>query len=120
MDRTTSRATRRGPRGAASSPWRPAWARPSRTSSCPTACRPRRVVAHLPGSSAALSRVTVTIERADAAEADELAPVLTALCRRAKAHWGYPADLLARWADDLRIEPADIVAGCGPRGPDAG
>jgi GNAT superfamily N-acetyltransferase len=54
--------------------------------------------------------VTVTIERADEVEADLLAPVLTALCRRSKAHWGYPPDLLARWADDLHISPADIVA----------
>ena len=35
--------------------------------------------------------------------------MLTALCRRSKASWGYPPDLLERWADDLRIEPADIV-----------
>ncbi len=39
-----------------------------------------------------------------------MAPVLTALCRRAKAYWGYPEGLLERWADDLHIEPSDIVA----------
>ncbi len=38
-----------------------------------------------------------------------MAPVLTALCRRSKAHWGYPPELLARWADDLVIEPIDIL-----------
>ena len=54
--------------------------------------------------------MTVTIERPDADEADRLAPILTALCRRAKASWGYPPELLARWADDLRIDAADIVA----------
>jgi len=66
--------------------------------------------------------VTVTIERAGGDEADELAPVLTALCRRAKAHWGYAPALLVRWADDLRIEPADIVtdAVLVARSPDGG
>jgi GNAT superfamily N-acetyltransferase len=54
--------------------------------------------------------VTISIERARADEAVVLAPVLTALCRRSKAHWGYPPDLLARWADDLQIEPAEIAA----------
>ena len=54
--------------------------------------------------------MTVRITRASADEAETLAPVLTALCRRAKAHWGYPAELLARWANDLRIDAADIVA----------
>jgi GNAT superfamily N-acetyltransferase len=54
--------------------------------------------------------VTVTIDRAEQDEADALAPVLTALCRRSKAHWGYPPDLLARWADDLHIDSADILA----------
>lgn len=50
------------------------------------------------------------MRRAHESEADDLAPVLTALCRRSKASWGYPPGLLARWADDLRIEPGDIVA----------
>jgi len=52
--------------------------------------------------------VTCSIARAAAHEAADLAPVLTALCRRSKASWGYPAELLARWVDDLRIEPVDI------------
>jgi GNAT superfamily N-acetyltransferase len=53
--------------------------------------------------------MTIVVRRAEPAEADALAPVLTALCRRSKAHWGYPPELLVRWADDLRIEPADII-----------
>lgn len=53
--------------------------------------------------------MTVAIRRAEPTEADELAPVLTALCRRSKASWGYPTELLARWADDLRIDPDDIT-----------
>lgn len=52
--------------------------------------------------------MTIAIERASIQEAVELAPVLTSLCRRSKASWGYPPELLARWADDLRIEPTDI------------
>jgi GNAT superfamily N-acetyltransferase len=51
----------------------------------------------------------ITVHRAEASEADTLAPILSALCRRSKAHWGYEPALLARWADDLRIEPADII-----------
>jgi GNAT superfamily N-acetyltransferase len=35
--------------------------------------------------------------------------VLTALCRRSKASWGYVPEVLARWTDDLRIEPVDIL-----------
>jgi ribosomal protein S18 acetylase RimI-like enzyme len=53
--------------------------------------------------------MTVSVRRADPAEAAGLAPVLTALCRRSKASWGYPPELLDRWANDLRIEPGDIV-----------
>jgi GNAT superfamily N-acetyltransferase len=37
------------------------------------------------------------------------AEALTALCRRAKAHWGYPAEWLALWAEDLRVT-ADYAA----------
>jgi GNAT superfamily N-acetyltransferase len=37
-----------------------------------------------------------------------LAPVLTELCRRSKAHWGYEPDLLHRWAGDLAITAQDI------------
>ncbi len=32
----------------------------------------------------------------------------TELARLAKAHWGYPAEWLARWRDDLRITAEDI------------
>jgi ribosomal protein S18 acetylase RimI-like enzyme len=53
--------------------------------------------------------VSVSIRRAGESEATSLAPLLTALCRRSKASWGYPPELMARWADDLRIEPDDIV-----------
>jgi len=42
-----------------------------------------------------------------AARADEHA-ALTALARRAKAHWGYPADALARWHDALTVTRASI------------
>lgn len=43
------------------------------------------------------------IRRAQRGESD----VLTALARRAKAHWGYPPDLLALFAGDLVLrEPA--------------
>jgi len=51
----------------------------------------------------------ITIRPAEPLEADDLAPRLTALCRRSKAHWGYPPELLDRWAADLRIDTADIV-----------
>lgn len=54
------------------------------------------------------ARRPLRIRRARLEEADTLAPRLTELCRRSKAHWGYPQELLERWADDLRIEPADI------------
>lgn len=53
--------------------------------------------------------MTTTIRRVDAAEAADLAPLLTELCRRSKASWGYPPELLERWANDLRIETDDIV-----------
>ena len=42
-----------------------------------------------------------------AARADEHA-ALTALARRAKAHWGYSADALARWHDALTVTRASI------------
>lgn len=48
------------------------------------------------------------IRRAPADEAHTLAPVLTDLCRRSKAHWGYDPELLRRWSDDLAITPEDI------------
>lgn len=48
------------------------------------------------------------IRRARADEAEALAPVLTDLCRRSKAHWGYEPGLLGRWLDDLSIRPEDI------------
>lgn len=47
----------------------------------------------------------MTIRRARPAEAE----ALTRLARRSKAHWGYPPDLMARFADDLVIG-ADAVA----------
>lgn len=37
-----------------------------------------------------------------------LAPMLTELCRRSKAHWGYEPELLERWASDLAITAHDI------------
>jgi N-acetylglutamate synthase-like GNAT family acetyltransferase len=40
----------------------------------------------------------------------EDAPALTALARRAKAHWGYAEVLLEAWRDDLRFTPASIAA----------
>ncbi len=49
------------------------------------------------------------VRRAGADEAEALAPLLTDLCRRSKAHWGYEPRLLARWADDLRVTPEDIA-----------
>jgi GNAT superfamily N-acetyltransferase len=51
------------------------------------------------------------IRRARADEAPDLAPVLTDLCRRSKAHWGYDTLLLSRWQDDLRISVEDIDRG---------
>jgi GNAT superfamily N-acetyltransferase len=48
------------------------------------------------------------IRRARPDEAAVLAPLLTDLCRRSKAHWGYDPALLGRWADDLAITPDDI------------
>jgi ribosomal protein S18 acetylase RimI-like enzyme len=44
-----------------------------------------------------------------AAQADEHAE-LTALAQRAKAHWGYPANALARWRDELTVTRASIVS----------
>jgi hypothetical protein len=49
------------------------------------------------------------IRRARADESDALAPLLTDLCRRSKAHWGYDPDLLERWASDLAVTPQDIA-----------
>jgi GNAT superfamily N-acetyltransferase len=37
------------------------------------------------------------------------APRLTELARRAKAHWGYPADWLAAWEPELTIEPGYLT-----------
>ena len=34
---------------------------------------------------------------------------LTAIARAAKAHWGYPSDLLDLWGEDLTITPAFIT-----------
>jgi GNAT superfamily N-acetyltransferase len=48
------------------------------------------------------------IRRARAEEGPTLAPLLTGLCRRSKAHWGYDPELLDRWASDLAISAADI------------
>ncbi len=45
------------------------------------------------------------IRRARPDEAD----ALTVLCLRAKAHWGYPAEQLARWHDALTVR-ADVLA----------
>ncbi|TQM13647.1 GNAT family N-acetyltransferase [Pseudonocardia kunmingensis] len=44
------------------------------------------------------------------AEPDE-AEALTGLTRRSKAHWGYPREMLDRWADVLSISPAAIRDG---------
>ncbi len=52
------------------------------------------------------SLTPLVIRRAEAREAD----ALTALCRAAKRHWGYPAEWLAAWTDELRITPAVIAA----------
>ena len=38
------------------------------------------------------------------------ADTLTALAHRAKAHWGYPPEWMARWRDELTIGPDDIRA----------
>jgi len=38
------------------------------------------------------------------------APALSALARRAKAHWGYPEALLRMWRDELTFTPATIAA----------
>lgn len=48
-----------------------------------------------------------------AAQTDE-AEALTALCRAAKRHWGYPAAWMEVWADDLRLT-VDYLA-CEPVG----
>lgn len=50
---------------------------------------------------------TLEIRRAQREEAD----ALTALCRRAKAHWGYPAKWLAAWESDLRVTPDEAGSG---------
>lgn len=42
---------------------------------------------------------------ARAAEAERL----SAIARSAKAWWGYPADWLAGWRDELTVTPADIA-----------
>lgn len=38
------------------------------------------------------------------------APRLSAIARAAKAHWGYPAEWLAEWADALAISPEYVSA----------
>lgn len=48
------------------------------------------------------------IRRARPDEAHVLAPLLTDLSRRSKAHWGYDQALLARWLDDLSVSPEAI------------
>ena len=35
---------------------------------------------------------------------------LSAIAYAAKAHWGYPADWLAAWRDELRVTPEDLAA----------
>ena len=47
--------------------------------------------------------------RIRAAKPDE-AGVLSALARDAKAMWGYPAEALAAWKDQLTIDAADVAA----------
>lgn len=36
------------------------------------------------------------------------APALTALCRAAKRHWGYPPEWMEAWADTVCVTPAAI------------
>lgn len=36
------------------------------------------------------------------------APALTALCRAAKRHWGYPEEWMEAWADTVRVTPNAI------------
>ena len=48
----------------------------------------------------------MTIRRARRDEA----PALTALAHRAKAHWGYPAEWMAAWREELTITPDYIRA----------
>lgn len=40
----------------------------------------------------------------------EDAPRLSAVAYAAKAHWGYPADWLEAWRDELRVTPEDLAA----------
>lgn len=46
----------------------------------------------------------IEIRRATSTDSDRA----TELARRAKAHWGYPAEWLAAWESDLAISAADI------------
>jgi predicted N-acetyltransferase YhbS len=46
----------------------------------------------------------IEIRRATSSDSDRA----TELARRAKAHWGYPADWLAAWDGELAITAADI------------
>jgi ribosomal protein S18 acetylase RimI-like enzyme len=46
----------------------------------------------------------IEIRRAVASDSERA----TEVARRAKAHWGYPAEWLALWRDDLVISAADI------------
>jgi len=50
------------------------------------------------------AEVVLRAARADDAEA------LTRLARDAKAHWGYPAELLELWRDELTVTPETIAA----------
>lgn len=46
------------------------------------------------------------VRAARAAEAE----ALTGLVMRSKAHWGYEPEVLAAWAEELRIRPGDVTA----------
>ena len=48
---------------------------------------------------------TVSIRRARQYHAG----TLSAICRRSKAHWGYPEHYLELWADSLTVEPSFIA-----------
>lgn len=36
-------------------------------------------------------------------------PALTSLCRRSKAHWGYPRDMLKAFAAELTVTPENLA-----------
>lgn len=50
--------------------------------------------------------MTFMVRRATAADA----PALTALAHAAKAHWGYPAEWLASWREELTLGPTYLAA----------